>query len=68
MADVVAALQSVRSVGFKPVGPLNSLLPKEELLNVLLENEQNKASSMAQSVRRKIWSLAQGAFRCKSKV
>jgi hypothetical protein len=42
MADVAAALQSVRNVGFKSVGPLNSLLPEEELLNVLLENEQSR--------------------------
>ncbi len=42
MADVSAALLNVRPIGLKPVGPLTSLLPKEELLTILLENEQTR--------------------------
>jgi phosphatidylinositol 4-kinase len=42
MADVAAALLNVRPIGLKSVGPLTSLLPKEELLTVLLENEQTR--------------------------
>jgi len=42
MADVTAALLNVRPIGLKSVGPLTSLLAKEELLTVLLENEQTR--------------------------
>jgi phosphatidylinositol 4-kinase len=42
MADVASALLNVRPIGLKSVGPLTSLLPKEELLTVLLENEQTR--------------------------
>jgi len=42
MADVASALLNVRLIGLKSVGPLTSLLPKEELLTVLLENEQTR--------------------------
>lgn len=42
LSDVTAALRTVRIIGLKSVGPLTSLLPKEELLNVLLENEQTR--------------------------
>jgi phosphatidylinositol 4-kinase A len=42
MADVAAALLNVRPIGLKSVGPLTSLLAKEELLTVLLENEQTR--------------------------
>jgi phosphatidylinositol 4-kinase A len=42
MADVAASLLNVRHIGFKSAGPLTSLLAKEELLTVLLENEQTR--------------------------
>jgi len=42
MADVAAALLNVRPIGLKSVGPLTSLLAKEELLTVLLKNEETR--------------------------
>ena len=42
MADVTAALLNVKPIGLKSVGPLPSLLAKEELLTTLLENEQTR--------------------------
>jgi phosphatidylinositol 4-kinase len=40
LADVTVALHNVRNTGVTLKEPLKSLLPKEELLNVLLESEQ----------------------------
>lgn len=42
MADVATALMNIKPIGLKSVGPLTSLLQKEELLTVLLENEQTR--------------------------
>jgi phosphatidylinositol 4-kinase len=42
LADVAVALHNVRNIGVTSNGPLKSLLPKEELLNILLESEQAK--------------------------
>lgn len=40
LADVLVALRDVKEIGAKAVGAMHSLQPKEDLLNVLLENEQ----------------------------
>lgn len=44
LSDVGAALHNVRAIGARSVGPMTSLHMKEELLNVLLENEQARLS------------------------
>jgi hypothetical protein len=40
LADVLAALRDVKDIGARTVRAMHSFQPKEDLLNVLLENEQ----------------------------
>lgn len=42
ISDVLAALKSTAQVGAQAVGSLKSLVPKEKLLQLLLENEQSR--------------------------
>jgi phosphatidylinositol 4-kinase A len=39
LGDVAVALHSIRNIGAVSKGPMKSLFPKEELLNILLESE-----------------------------
>lgn len=40
IADVESALKTVASIGMKAIGPLQPLVHKQDLLQLLLENEQ----------------------------